>query len=52
MFGDQLHTDVIGANEAGLHSALVLTGVTSREALEGSRIRPKYVLDRVFDERA
>ncbi|MFO0563104.1 MAG: HAD-IIA family hydrolase [Polyangiales bacterium] len=52
MFGDQLHTDVIGANEAGLHSALVLTGVTSREALERSRIRPKYLLDRVFDERA
>lgn len=48
MFGDQLHTDVIGANDAGLHSALVLTGVTSREALDRSTIRPKYLLERVF----
>ncbi len=48
MFGDQLHTDVAGANDAGLHSALVLTGVTSREGLLRAKVRPRYVLERVF----
>lgn len=47
MFGDQLHTDVAGANDAGLHSALVLTGVTNRAALARAKVRPKYVLERV-----
>lgn len=48
MFGDQLHTDVAGANDAGLHSALVLTGVTSREGARRSSVRPRYVIDRIF----
>jgi HAD superfamily hydrolase (TIGR01450 family) len=28
MFGDQLHTDIAGANRAGIHSALLATGIT------------------------
>ncbi len=47
MLGDQLHTDVAGANDAGLASALVLTGVTSRAALARSSVQPTYVLERV-----
>jgi HAD superfamily hydrolase (TIGR01450 family) len=28
MLGDQLHTDIAGANRAGIHSALLATGIT------------------------
>lgn len=45
MLGDQLHTDIAGARDAGLPSALVLTGVTSREALARSDVRPTWVLE-------
>lgn len=45
MLGDQLHTDVAGANGAGLASALLLTGLTSRDALQRSEMRPSYVLE-------
>ncbi|MBL8679666.1 MAG: HAD-IIA family hydrolase [Myxococcales bacterium] len=47
MLGDQLHTDVAGANDAGLASALVLTGVTSRATLARSTVQPTYVIERV-----
>ncbi|MGQ9734068.1 MAG: HAD-IIA family hydrolase, partial [Candidatus Bipolaricaulia bacterium] len=43
VIGDRLETDILGAREAGLDSALVLTGVTSREELERSPIRPTWV---------
>lgn len=44
--GDRLDTDVVGANKAGLGSALVMTGVTTRKELLGARAdsRPAYVL--------
>lgn len=45
MLGDQLHTDVAGAKGAGLASALLLTGLTSRDALQRSEIQPSYVLE-------
>lgn len=44
MLGDQLHTDIAGAAGAGLSSALLLTGLTSREALQRSEIQPTYLL--------
>jgi 4-nitrophenyl phosphatase len=40
MLGDRLDTDIEGAQNAGLQSILVLTGVTTREALAQSRIQP------------
>ncbi|MGQ9601283.1 MAG: HAD-IIA family hydrolase [Candidatus Bipolaricaulia bacterium] len=43
VIGDRLETDILGAREAGLDSALVLTGVTSREELERSPICPTWV---------
>lgn len=43
VIGDRLETDILGAREAGLDSALVLSGVTSREELEKSPIRPTWV---------
>lgn len=41
--GDRLDTDIAGAINAGLASALVLTGVTNVAALEASAIKPDAV---------
>lgn len=49
MVGDRLETDILMALNAGCASALVLTGVTSRDALEMSDIKPDYVLESVAD---
>jgi len=45
MVGDHLVADIAGAKRAGLPAILVLTGVTSREDLEGVAIAPDLVLD-------
>jgi HAD superfamily hydrolase (TIGR01450 family) len=44
--GDRLDTDIAGAVEAGMDSALVLTGVDSAVSLAGARspMRPTYLL--------
>jgi HAD superfamily hydrolase (TIGR01450 family) len=46
MVGDRLDTDVLGANRAGLLSALVLTGIDSAKTLLASDVsmRPGFVL--------
>lgn len=45
MIGDRLDTDVLGANRAGIRSALVLTGIDSAKTLLASdgTMRPDYV---------
>jgi NagD protein len=43
--GDRLSTDIRMGRDAGMVTALVLTGVTTRELLLTSPIRPDYVLD-------
>lgn len=43
MIGDRLDTDILAAARAGLTTALVLTGVTTRDHLAGSDIVPDYV---------
>ncbi|HWL01720.1 MAG TPA: HAD-IIA family hydrolase [Microbacteriaceae bacterium] len=45
--GDRLDTDVIGANRAGIASALVLTGIDGPKQLlaAGAEERPTYILD-------
>jgi NagD protein len=45
MIGDRLETDIVMGRDAGMATALVLTGVTTREALEASDIRPDHVLE-------
>lgn len=45
MIGDRLETDILGANEAGLLTLLVLTGITSRQDLLESDIRPDVVYE-------
>lgn len=49
MVGDRLATDIYMGNRAGMDTALVLTGVTGREYLAESDVRPIYVLDSVAD---
>jgi HAD superfamily hydrolase (TIGR01450 family) len=49
--GDRLDTDVLGANKAGLGSALVMTGVTTRKELLAAKAgsRPTYILATLKD---
>ena len=43
--GDRLDVDVAGARRAGLDSALVLTGATTREQADAAQPRPTFVAD-------
>lgn len=43
--GDSLGTDIRTAIENGIDAALVLSGTTSKEALQASALRPNYVFD-------
>ena len=43
--GDRLDTDVAGARRAGLDSALVLTGGTTRDQAEAAQPKPTHVAD-------
>jgi NagD protein len=49
LVGDRLMTDVLMAREAGMASALVLTGATGPEALDGAGVIPDYVLGGVAE---
>lgn len=44
--GDRIDTDISGANKAGLPSALVMTGVSTRKEVLGQKPegRPRYIL--------
>ncbi len=46
MIGDQFDTDIAGAVNYGLDSALITTGVAHRVALQkASEVLPTYILD-------
>jgi HAD superfamily hydrolase (TIGR01450 family) len=49
--GDRLETDSLGANRAGIDSAIVLTGIASRKDLIGAKPdeRPKFILENLAD---
>jgi ribonucleotide monophosphatase NagD (HAD superfamily) len=48
MPGDRLYTEIRMAKDAGMPSAVVLTGETSEEDLAGeSEVRPDYTLERI-----
>jgi NagD protein len=49
MIGDRMDTDVISGLEAGLHTVLVLTGVTTRTEAERFPFRASRILDSVAD---
>lgn len=44
MVGDRLGTDIVGGKAAGLHTILVLSGITQPTELETSELQPDYVL--------
>ncbi len=53
MLGDQLATDIAGANRAGIDSVFVPGGVTNLEAsIADSEIRPDFILRGLEDETA
>lgn len=43
--GDRLETDILGGQRAGLRTALVLTGVTQAQDLNGSSVKPDWVFE-------
>ena len=47
MVGDRLETDIKMANDAGIQSVLVMTGITNAQMLEVSMELPKHVLTSV-----
>ena len=47
VIGDRLETDILGGRRAGLITILVLSGVTSRQELENSTIKPDLVFQDV-----
>src|SRR6476620_7706437 len=49
MVGDRMDTDVVAGIEAGLETILVLTGSTTRDAIERYPFRPSRVLDSIAD---
>lgn len=49
MVGDRLETDIRMGLEAGMHTAVVLTGVTRREEIAASAIEPDFVLENLTE---
>jgi len=50
MIGDRLETDILGAREAGIDSALVLTGITTKDMLDmNTSSAPRFVARSVRD---
>ena len=49
MIGDRMDTDIVSGLEAGLHTILVLTGVTGPDQIERFPFRPSQTVDGVGD---
>lgn len=49
MTGDRIETDILMGKLAGLHTALVMTGITQREDIAQYDYQPDYVLNSVYD---
>jgi HAD superfamily hydrolase (TIGR01450 family) len=47
--GDRMETDILFARNAGMDSALVLTGATAREDVDGFSYAPDYVFDNLVE---
>jgi NagD protein len=49
MIGDRMDTDIIAGIEAGLHTVLVLTGISDQAEIERYPFRPDEILNSVAD---
>ncbi len=49
MIGDRMDTDIIAGMEAGLHTVLVLTGITGPDDVNAYPFRPDQILNSVAD---
>lgn len=49
LIGDRLDTDILLANNNNIDSALVLSGVTRKEQVNSSPIKPTYILNSIAD---
>ena len=49
LVGDRLDSDIMLANKMNMHSILVLSGITKKEDLKKSKIKPNAVLNSVKD---
>jgi len=49
MIGDRMDTDVVAGIEAGLHTVLVLTGISDQSEIEKYPFRPSEILNSVAD---
>ncbi|MBN9605678.1 MAG: HAD family hydrolase [Actinomycetales bacterium] len=49
MIGDRMDTDVVAGIEAGLHTVLVLTGISDEREIERYPFRPSEVIDGVHE---
>ncbi|NMO95421.1 HAD-IIA family hydrolase [Paenibacillus lemnae] len=49
MSGDRLETDILMGVNAGMNTALVLTGVTRAEEVQHASVRPDFVMTSVHD---
>ncbi len=47
MIGDRMDTDIVGGLEAGMRTALVLSGVSDRDTVEHFPYRPDFIFDSV-----
>src|SRR5437588_8897010 len=49
MVGDRMDTDMVSGLEAGMHTVLVLTGITQRDETERFPYRPSRIVDSIAD---
>ncbi|NHB84240.1 HAD family hydrolase [Tessaracoccus sp. HDW20] len=49
MIGDRMDTDIVAGIEAGLHTVLVLTGISTPETVEQFPFRPNETLQGVYE---